>query len=713
MADWIWLNSEHYPALQTTRCTTFAAPKDAPYAMAEFRKEIMLRERPVRVTLTVSGDTKYWLWAEERFLGMGPVCAGGDYGNTQPMPHHYAARYALRPETEKIALFARVQLSPAVMIDYSCGHGGFYLEGRAEYADGTTEEFCTDESWQARLNPQYISARAFDYTRAPDDWMNAARVPSVWTLRVSPLPHLDEERLSPVKGGDRLSAAAGKTVEITVLFDRIYAGYIAFDLKAQGRCEITVTPFELEGQEEKGDIIIADGNLSHRGSRMYSVGGCHIRLVNHSGAPAEIERFALISTHYPVRSEGAFRCSDRALERVYDVCRHTLKICRQSLHLDSPRHQETLGCTGDYYIESLMTYFTFGDPRLIREDVIRTADWLNSADGFMFHTTYSLIWAEMLRELFMFTGDKALLFETRPALDRLLSRFADYVGESGLIETPPSWMFVDWITVDDLSMHHPPKALGQTVLTALYHRALNTAADIERRMGDECAARDCEARAEKVKSAFNALLYDKARGLYFDGLNTPQMPCTRPLPPNMTDVSAFMPQNVGKRYYSKQANTMAVLCGLCAGEKAQSIMRRVMEDETLIDFQPYFAHYVLDALWKTGLFNPCGMKLIDRWKPMIDSCDKGLQEGWIKPGGSYSFDHSHAWGGTPAYQLPCRLMGFEMLEPGFRKIALHPDAMGLDWAEIVMPTPFGPLTVALRDGGAEVEAPDEIEIEMR
>ena len=651
MADWIWLNPEQYPAYQTTRCTTFAAPKDAPYAMAEFRKEIMLRERPVRVTLTVSGDTKYWLWAEERFLGMGPVCAGGDYGNTQPMPHYYATRYELRPETEKIALFARVQLSPAVMTDYSCGHGGFYLEGRAEYADGTAEDFRTDESWQARLNPQYISAREFDYTRVPDGWMNAARASSVWTLRVSALPHLDEARLSPVKGGDHLSAAAGKTAETTVLFDRIYAGYIAFDLKAQGRCEITVTPFELEGQEEKGDIIIADGNLSHRGSRMYSVGGCHIRLVNCSDAPAENERFALISTHYPVRSEGAFRCSDRALERVYDVCRHTLKICRQSLHLDSPRHQETLGCT--------------------------------------------------------------LLCETRPALDRLLGRFADYVGESGLIETPPSWMFVDWITVDELSMHHPPKALGQTVLTALYHRALNTAADIERRMGDESAAQDCEARAEKVKAAFNTLLYDEARGLYFDGLNTPQMPCTRPLPPNMTDVSAFMPPNVGKRYYSRQANTMAVLCGLCAGERAQNIMRRVMEDETLIDFQPYFAHYVLDALWKTGLFNPCGMKLIDRWRPMIDACGKGLQEGWIKPGGSYSFDHSHAWGGTPAYQLPCRLMGFEMLEPGFRKIALHPDAMGLDWVEIVMPTPFGPLTVALRDGGAEVEAPDEIEIEMR
>ena len=713
MADWIWLNPERYPAYQETRCTIFAEPKNAPYAMAEFRKEIVLRERPVRVTLTVSGDTKYWLWADKRFLGMGPVCAGGDYGNTQPMPFTYATHYELHPETEKIALNARVQLSPTVMTDYSCGHGGFYLEGHAEYADGTKQDFGTDGSWQARLDARCLSAHEFDYTRIPDAWMNAACVPSVWTIRMSPLPHLDEERLSPIKGGDSLRAAAGKTAETVMLFDRIYAGYMAFDLKAQGRCEITVIPFELEGQEDKGDFIIADGVLSHRGNRMYSVGGCRIRLFNKSSAPAEIEHFSLISTHYPVRSEGSFRCSDKSLEQVYDVCRHTLMICRQSLHLDSPRHQETLGCTGDYYIESLMTYFTFGDPRLIREDVIRTADWLVMADGFMFHTTYSLIWLEMLYDLFMFTGDEALLRETRPAMEKLLNRFADYVGENGLIETPPSWMFVDWIMVDGLSMHHPPKALGQTVLTALYHRALHTAADLYRRLGDEGVASMCETRAETVKSAFNALLYDEARGLYCDGLNTPQASCTRPLPPDMTDVSAFMPENVSKRYYSKQANTMAVLCGLCGGDCAKSIMRRVMEDDSLIDFQPYFAHYVLDALWKTDLFNPYGMKLMDRWKPMVASCSKGLQEGWIKPGDHYSFDHSHAWGGTPAYQLPCRIMGFEMLEPGFRKIALHPDAMGLDWAEIVMPTPFGPLSCMLHDGGAEVHVPHEITVEMR
>lgn len=709
MAEWIWLDEKKYPAQQTTRCTTFGQEKTV-FAVAEFQKTVTLRERPRRVFLRVSGDTKYWLWANGRFLGMGPVCAGGDYGNTLPMPWHYASCYELQIEDKDILLFARVQLSPSVMTDYSCGHGGFYLEGRAEYEDGSTQTFSTDESWQARLNGQYISSLKVDLSVSPDPWSQAVRVKPIWKLRDSPLPPLYEERLAA--SVTSLKAAPGETAEMTAFFDRIYAGYVAFELKAEGRCTVEVTPFELEGQEDTPEVIVSHGEMAYRGLQMRSAGGCHVRLTNQSDADAYIEQLALISTHYPVESEGHFLCSDEELNRVYDVCRHTLKICRQSLHLDSPRHQETLGCTGDYYVESLMNYFTFGDARLTRLDVVRTAHWLTMADGFMFHTTYSLIWVEMLNDCFMFTGDESLLRETKQALDVLLERFDDYVGESDLIETPPSWMFVDWIMVDGLSMHHPPKALGQSVLCALYHRALHTAAGIYRHLGEEKQALCCKARADRLSAAFNARLYDEACGVYFDGLNTPQQACTRPLPEHMTDVLPFMPDNVEKRYYSKQANTMAVLCGLCTGERAQRIMQRVMEDETLIDFQPYFAHYVLDALWKTGLFKRYGLELLNRWKPMISTCDKGLQEGWIKPGDSYSFDHSHAWGGTPAYQLPCRILGFEMREPGFERIALHPDLMGLEWADIALPTPRGMLRCVIKGGEVTLEKPDGLIVDV-
>ena len=93
------------------------------------------------------------------------------------------------------------------------------------------------------------------------------------------------------------------------------------------------------------------------------------------------------------------------------------------MHLDCPKHQEPLACTGDYYIEAMMTAGTFGDMRLAALDVLRTAQVLQLSDGRLFHTTYSLIWVHMMWEVYQFTGDKELLKQCLPALDKLLGRF--------------------------------------------------------------------------------------------------------------------------------------------------------------------------------------------------------------------------------------------------------------------------------------------------
>lgn len=72
-------------------------------------------------------------------------------------------------------------------------------------------------------------------------------------------------------------------------------------------------------------------------------------------------RISMIATCYPVRDVCRAKTSDAKLNKVLEVCAHTLKYCRQSIHFDSPRHSEPLACTGDYYIESLMTAFSYGD----------------------------------------------------------------------------------------------------------------------------------------------------------------------------------------------------------------------------------------------------------------------------------------------------------------------------------------------------------------
>lgn len=87
--------------------------------------------------------------------------------------------------------------------------------------------------------------------------------------------------------------------------------------------------------------------------------GYRVRAKNCSDSPTQIT-FSLTETHYPVDVQAKTVTSDPDLNRVFDVCAHTLKICRQMIHLDSTRHGEPLACTGDYYIESLMTAFTYG-----------------------------------------------------------------------------------------------------------------------------------------------------------------------------------------------------------------------------------------------------------------------------------------------------------------------------------------------------------------
>ena len=79
----------------------------------------------------------------------------------------------------------------------------------------------------------------------------------------------------------------------------------------------------------------------------------------------------------------------------------------------------------------------------------------------------------------------------------------------------------------------------------------------------------------------------------------------------------------------------------------------------------------------------------------------------------YGYDYSHAWGATPSYQLPAKLSGLTILEPGFKKITLAPNLFGLDWAEIDIPTPFGSIHMKLKKNETPViSVPDEIEYQV-
>ena len=393
--------------------------------------------------------------------------------------------------------------------------------------------------------------------------------------------------------------------------------------------------------------------------------------------------------------------SDTELNEILENCKRSLKYCRQYIHLDSPRHLEPLACTGDYYIETLMSAFSYADMSLAKLDCYRTAE-LIIGNGRMFHTTYSLIWVRMLHDVYMMTGDITVLEECREALDALLLMFDGYVDKGGVIDNPRDYMFVDWIYIDGYTLHHPPKALGQSVLNMYYYGALDSAEKIYSALGDEEAESATRVKKNALKAAINERLYDKERGLYFEGESTPT-------PKEL--LGEWMPENTDKRYYRINANALAAAFGVADEERSRRILTELLSDESFSDYQPYFAHFVLEAIFKNGLADKWTMKVIDRWREQHRICPKGLAEGFLPPEPTYRFDHSHAWGGTPLYSLPRALIGLDILEPGMTKLRLSPSLLGLEWARVELPTPKGMVTVEERRGEApSITAPRDIEI---
>jgi hypothetical protein len=86
-----------------------------------------------------------------------------------------------------------------------------------------------------------------------------------------------------------------------------------------------------------------------------------------------------------------------------------------------------------------------------------------------------------------------------------------------------------------------------------------------------------------------------------------------------------------------------------------------------------------------------------------------LVEGFYAPEPTYHFDHSHAWGGTPLCSLPKALTGISIIDPGYKKIRLAPSLLGLEWATVEIPTPYGMIICDMKQGcEPDITVPDGV-----
>ena len=719
--QWIWLDREKFGRYQKSFYTLFCDRENYPYAVARFRKKIRLSGEVRKVTARVSADVKYRLWINGVKAGRGPAPAGGDYANQEPPEWWFYDEYdftgLLRPGENIIC--AAVCLLPCVQADYSMGHGGFFFEAEVLFKNGERKIISSDESWCAELSRADLSPSCYDaegddgnwITRSYNDshWPGCSTVESRWNLMPAELPPLMEAEIRPVRvlvpfkefdsrfvNGDSLVTGRGSAllqpgtpVTFWLDFGKIYSGTVVLCAQANEGVRFTVEAQEIIGKSESkapAETYIAGKDLlSCEGQELRSAQYLKVTVGNLS-KPVEIKKISLNFICYPVSYRGSFSSSDGLLDQIYRAGRWSNQICMQQYHMDSPLHQEALGCTGDYMIQSLMNYYTFGDRWLTRKDILRTLYYLKQKQGFMFHTSYSLLWVQMLMDYYQYTGDASLLPEAAPVVSLLLGRFEGYLGRSGLLETPPSFMFIDWVQVGCCNLHHPPRLMGQGALTAFYCSALDQAARLFSLLGDCARSEQYRRQSEKTKCAFHRCLWDEKKQLYRDGIHG-----GAPL-----SVNRWMPPDCGAITFSQHTNALAVLYNIAPKEWQTQIMRSVFENDALIQAQPYFLHFVLEAAAHCGQFEAYGLAQIRRWKLLLDEKKDSLKEVW----NGFDCDYSHAWGGTPTYQLPSKVLGIFPAEPAFRTVGIRPAPSGLDWVKGSVPTKFGTISAEYRKEGA-------------
>ena len=378
--------------------------------------------------------------------------------------------------------------------------------------------------------------------------------------------------------------------------------------------------------------------------------------------PAQLRRQAAFSSQWDDQA-AAFRCSDDMLNRIWELCRYSIKATTfAGIYVDGDR--ERIPYEADAYLNQLGHYAADNEIQMARD----------TFDRLLEHPTWPTEWAAhmifMAHADWMQTGDTAWL---TPRYARLKSKLLlERARADGLLVSSDAQTkrddIVDWPTAERDGFVFTPV---NTVVNAFHLRALALMAELAMALNHDAEAADYLQRERGTRASFQDKLFDAARGVYRDG--------------------------EGTDHASQHANFFPLAFGLVPADQRAGVTDFVARRGMACSV--YGAQYMLDGLFA----NEAGSAALalmtapnDRsWRHMVESGTTITWEAWdqkYKP----NQDWNHAWGAAPANQLPRWVLGAQPLAPGWSRVLIRPNPGQLRFAEGKIPTPRGPIWVSWR-----------------
>ena len=375
---------------------------------------------------------------------------------------------------------------------------------------------------------------------------------------------------------------------------------------------------------------------------------------------------------YPAEHKGDFRCSAPVLNRIWQVGRHTTELCMDDAFMDCP-WRERGQYLGDLAVEMRIAAYAFGDTKLARRGLAQFPLGADEKGWFPgvypaeppwepVLPTFCFLWLVALWDYFLLSGDRSLLEEVWPAVDRLTRTMGER-DDDGLLSNLPAKGFVD---------HAKTQDEGQsTSVNAFAVWGLQAAGRIARTIGIPGRGGELEILASDIGDALNDMMWDNERGAYMDGYRDGQ--------PN--------------RALSEHSNILCALVGIADAKQTERILNGVLADsdkteyenpETIRMASPYFAYYYLRLLFKNNRYEQALQFIRWRWGAQIEAGATTFWEMW-EPSASLC----HAWSAGPTFDLMAEFAGIRPTQPGFEEFTVHPQPCHLTWIRCAVPTPKG------------------------
>jgi len=477
----------------------------------------------------------------------------------------------------------------------------------------------------------------------------------------------------------------GYDTEVLIDLGKEYTGYLAFDVEAEAGTVLDWYGFEYMAGDYRQNTFDLDNTVRYvcrEGRQTYESPirrGLRYLALTVRGAtkPVRVYGVTFIQSNYPVAEIGRFECSDALLNDIWEISRHTTKLCMEDTFVDCPAYEQTFW-VGDSRNEALISNYLYGAQdilkrclRLVPGSKHETPLYMNQVpSGFnSVIPNWTFLWVIACAEYYEQTGDAVFAEEMYGHIRYTLNHYLLKIDERSLFAIK-GWNLLDWSPMDQPEegvVSHQNMFLVQTLRVASW---------LGRLSGDEAGAMNFEETSNQLADAINEHLWSEEKQAYIDCIHAD-----------------------GRRSdtLSMQTQVIASLTGVAQGERKRTIDAYILNPPSpFIQIGgPFMSFFYYETLAKLGEAQLIVDDIRLHYGPMIrhgaTTCWEFYPNLLENEADSEILprSHCHAWSSAPAYFLGREVLGVRSLAPGWTEVEIAPVPNGLDWAKGSVPHPTG------------------------